>query len=529
MRLAVLLVGLSTCLSAQAPLTRADQARSRGDLAAEKTLLEEIARSASIEDRAEAERRLALLAWRYYRDDKTAEVHFGRAEATGATLCATLAARARFATARSRFGLARDLSRRALKLAANRKERDLARIAFAHATVEEAFERGTSPATQEALQLIVGTVREEPGSFVPARLMYGLAVLVHDKGLEDEALRAYYWGGKTHPLYPEAALAGRPLSLVQYGRFCRRAAAVADEHYRLRALGQATWEQLEPLVRAEAKRLYPQLNLSSSPFGTVLAFFRFGMEFGHRVQDEQLVYDQHGHKASVRAVVVDSMISNGYITWLTDGREAIGGWADNPIIRVRRDDAIRNWNGEMDPERRAEFDAEMQRRTAEDDETARNDPYAYLKGLHLRLIRRANRELLSELERNGLRGPDLRVAFLYAWQSREDRCLYAHEARHLIEPESAPYNREMSAAVARVLFGHPTQGLMSIIAPNIAKRDGGSGEGNWRIMQGIVRWMEQHAAEIRELDRFRPLLPQFDLLTNEQMRAAFLTLDPLAK
>jgi len=47
-------------------------------------------------------------------------------------------------------------------------------------------------------------------------------------------------------------------------------------------------------------------------------------------------------------------------------------------------------------------------------------------------------------------------------------------------------------------------------------------------MQGIVAWMEKHAAEIGGLDRSRPLLPQFDLLTSEQIRATFVSMDPLA-
>jgi hypothetical protein len=48
-------------------------------------------------------------------------------------------------------------------------------------------------------------------------------------------------------------------------------------------------------------------------------------------------------------------------------------------------------------------------------------------------------------------------------------------------------------------------------------------------MKGLVSWMEEHRSEIEGLDRDRPILPQFDLLTDEQMRAAIRSMDPLAQ
>ena len=41
--------------------------------------------------------------------------------------------------------------------------------------------------------------------------------------------------------------------------------------------------------------------------------------------------------------------------------------------------------------------------------------------------------------------------------------------------------------------------------------------------------MDEHAGDILGLDRERPLLPQLDLLTNDQLRAAFRSMDPLAR
>ena len=87
----------------------------------------------------------------------------------------------------------------------------------------------------------------------------------------------------------------------------------------------------------------------------------------------------------------------------------------------------------------------------------------------------------------------------------------------------------MTAALSQVLFGpNPVVCLVGILGPNIGARDNGSGEGNGRIMQGIVRWMDVHASEIKDLERTRPLLPQLDLLSGDQLRAAFRSIDPLA-
>jgi len=48
-------------------------------------------------------------------------------------------------------------------------------------------------------------------------------------------------------------------------------------------------------------------------------------------------------------------------------------------------------------------------------------------------------------------------------------------------------------------------------------------------MQGLVAWMSTHRSEIAELDAARPLLPQLDKLTDEQLRAATRSMDPYVR
>jgi hypothetical protein len=56
----------------------------------------------------------------------------------------------------------------------------------------------------------------------------------------------------------------------------------------------------------------------------------------------------------------------------------------------------------------------------------------------------------------------------------------------------------------------------------------GHGEANLLIVQSLVVWLEAHADEVDGLDPGRPMLPQLDLLSDEQLRAAARSMDPLA-
>ena len=54
------------------------------------------------------------------------------------------------------------------------------------------------------------------------------------------------------------------------------------------------------------------------------------------------------------------------------------------------------------------------------------------------------------------------------------------------------------------------------------------GQANLRAREGLQAWMQAHATEIRNLDRSAPLLPQFPLLSDAQIKAAFAAQDPFA-
>jgi hypothetical protein len=153
-----------------------------------------------------------------------------------------------------------------------------------------------------------------------------------------------------------------------------------------------------------------------------------------------------------------------------------------------------------------------------------------MESLSLRMYRRSARELLAQLEGRALKGPALRMAFMLEFQKRHQSCTAAHEARHLIDRElGTEGNRELTAALSQVLFGSdPVACLAGILGPNIGKRDNGSSEANMLILDAVSRWIDAHADQIQGLDRTRPAVTQFDLLTPGQIRAAFRSMDPLA-
>ncbi len=116
--------------------------------------------------------------------------------------------------------------------------------------------------------------------------------------------------------------------------------------------------------------------------------------------------------------------------------------------------------------------------------------------------------------------------------------VYAHEGRHAIDQrffstEFARWSheqREFRAKLSEIAFSSDPKFAISngsIFGANMAANTA-HGKANLRIRQAIVKWMAAHHDEIADLDPSRPLLPQFDKLTAEQIRSLCREADPLA-
>ncbi len=187
-----------------------------------------------------------------------------------------------------------------------------------------------------------------------------------------------------------------------------------------------------------------------------------------------------------------------------------------------------------DRKRRGE---EMAEKSRADDGIARQNPYAYLPGLALRLQQRGYQRILDEFADRRLGEPELRSAFMRELARRTHASsILAHEGRHAIDKRDfsnlfrSHAEKEYRAKLSEVALA-PDPGLAltgGILFPNI----GGSsnhGQANLRIVKVLVEWMRAQEDQIQGLDRSRPHLPQLDLLSDDQLREALREADPLAQ
>lgn len=362
-------------------------------------------------------------------------------------------------------------------------------------------------------------------------------------------------------LDPRADACVRDSALVRpieaYARSLAAVRRLAEEHYRRTILGSGDPDEFARQIGTQAAPVLTALGVDRQPpptndevdalldqhFGTFITVGwtagYYDLHLGHRVIDETRVVKQYGREASLRFVVLDSMVSNGFQSWAWESGAQHGGWAGRDTIwqirPVYADAAIASWRRLHAEPERVEFAARLVRETALDDARARRDPHGFLPGLAMRLHLQAIRALEARLLQRGIRDEDLRLAFL----AEHERCLqessiFAHEGRHAIDQRlgtkmRAPWQTEYYAKLSEAVFtADPRLALDGIFDANIGDPTP-HGQANLRIMKGLVKWMKRHRREIAALDPRRPLLPQFDRLTDDQIRQAFRSMDPLAK
>lgn len=362
----------------------------------------------------------------------------------------------------------------------------------------------------------------------------------------------------------EIRIEDRPVvrDVVSYNEFLQQVANLTADLYRERALDQTVKHRLRDSLRSVACELWGKLHFAdqrptfrenrfweeiSRRFGAQVYFRTDGggdaVHLGHRVVDDRRRVEQYGRSTDLRFAEIDALAANGYSSWFWDGQAATGGWVadDGTVVQVRTsysDGPLKAWYKLTDPQERDGSEMELREKTIRDDEIARRNPYAYLPGLTLRLREQAHRRLYAEFASKGLKDTALKEAFV-AELGRRTRAssIFAHEGRHALERRNVPRNwlrsgdqKEFLAKLSEVaLAPDPRIAILGgILSANIG--DGSShGQANQRIMKGLVAWMKEHASEIQGLDASRPYLPQFDLLTDDQIRAAFRSLDPWAR
>ncbi|HEX5724242.1 MAG TPA: hypothetical protein VFX98_02180, partial [Longimicrobiaceae bacterium] len=347
----------------------------------------------------------------------------------------------------------------------------------------------------------------------------------------------------------------RAAEIVAYAGFLAELERATDEYYRRTALKQGNHRAWRREVTELGRALWPRLAWE----GTVPDYFdvrlieevdrRFGavinlgetagyedLHMGHRVVDERRTVSQYGREAPVRFVSLDGIVSNGFQSWAWDGNAAHGGWQGRQgIVQVRPGyvgEPRRVWFDLTDPEARRRGDVRIAADSAADAERARTTPVAFFPSVTGRMRRDARQALLDSLRTAGLDGAALEAAFQHALgEAVQESSIFAHEGRHAIDATLGRFSAEeleFRAKLSEVAFApRPRLALDGIMSAILGDRTP-HGRANERIMRGVVEWMKAHAGEIAGLDASAPLLPQLPRLSDEQLRRAFASLDPLA-
>lgn len=349
------------------------------------------------------------------------------------------------------------------------------------------------------------------------------------------------------------AVANQPRvrELLVYAAAVHQLRREVEEYYRLLSLGPTDSTALTDATRAAAMRVWDEIHGEDAPppaddeelwrlleqrFGVFVRLARtpprFDLHMGYSLIDEIRVVEQYGRTAELRFVLVDNMVSQGFTDWAWEGRTGTRSYASPTAIYQIRSaqvpDTLFAWQAVSDPRLRGSIERRMREESQRDDGRARVDPTGYLPGLSMRLLHQGRIALYDELVQRGLAGDELRTSFIGEYGSAvREASVIAHEGRHALDlRDSARYRREVAAKLSEVAFApRPRLALTAIFDSTIGTATP-HGRANSSIMEGLYAWMDTYRAEVAGFDPARPLLPQFDLLTDEQIREAFRSLDP---
>ncbi len=389
------------------------------------------------------------------------------------------------------------------------------------------------------------------GSDEPADRRFERVEALADSRLFTEAALVAYGSSET-------AEDPRVRQILAYARLLRNLREMTDEYYRKTSLGKGSKSKYQAQVGVEAKRFFEDAGLedqldrddpldslrelAKSEFGAVVNFRKTAgyedLHMGHIVVDLRRKVEQYGHRADVRFIMLDNIVSNGFQSWAWEDGGQHGGWGGSEMIVQIRPVYVNGplliWRKLNDEEESREFEEEMQRESASDDARAGENPHGFLPGLSMRLKLQGTTAVVERLRSEGLEGDALRMRFVAEFERIiQESSIFAHEGRHAIDASGAmPWGRtwkkEFNAKLSEVAFApEPRLALGAIFSPGIGD-DSPHGRANAEIMEKVVRWMKKHRAEIVGLDPDRPMLPQFDSLTDDQMRAVFRSMDSLA-
>ncbi len=353
-----------------------------------------------------------------------------------------------------------------------------------------------------------------------------------------------------------------------YYKFCLAIDALSTNYHRdviLNGLSDEKREAFYNQLREIKQQLWSNLSwpngakkLSDSNFeeelyqrfGTIFKdvkpFYSFHGKVGlffmaHTISDKNIVVEQFGYKANVHFVVLDFLFANSIDGWLIEDNTArMGGWNEGSlIVQMRRaysDSPILYWEKISDQEQKTAWEERISELKITDEEIAKKNPYAYLPGLDNSMRYNAVIKLKNSLEKQGLSGADLRLAFVTAFESKNIQAsIIGHEGRHRIdgkyrlifEPFCKSY--EYRAKLSEILQSNDPLFTLAFSPIYYSGIEGSNKHayGGKKIITQLVDWMNANQNTIAGFNQKRPTLPQLELLSEQQLIAAINTMEPL--
>ena len=371
---------------------RGEAALQRQEITTAVAAFREAARDSVPARRAAAERMLGVIAWRFYRENGEARVHFGNALATQADTPATLIELARLATVEGRYRQAFELADRARRSAADDIDMRGAILQLGHAVTEAALAVRldgsdavdgalSDSAAAAAVSALRWLVRQTPGRIQEAHQLLLAALAAGNGAAAAEALDSYYLidagGAAMHSSIPAALSQLRPMltawhadratraerarlatalgrarfydaaglvapagtDIIEYAKYCRRVGREANEYYRRTLVAGERPDALTRLAIRAERDLWPRLTWTGPPprFYPAGAEAELGRRFGALIQLGVTggYYDMHlGHVVGDERRTVTQYGQTARVTFI-----ALDGMVTNGLQSWAWDDA----------------------------------------------------------------------------------------------------------------------------------------------------------------------------------------------
>jgi hypothetical protein len=562
--------------------------------------------AAGAKDKASALRELARIKWHIDGNAATALHDLSQADATGGSNCDSGKLRARILQESGRARELLDKTNMLAAQCKDAAEAGLVQLDAAEAALDiaSADAAARAGALARAKELLGNLHPDVRASLRASALALQLGLLVGDSAAALQAWKDYFWltetdvpQGLKHPYRsatelfgaglsrdaaPEARLqlvdllvragfasaaerfaainglpgtaAGHPLWRKAAGYFQARKelqATIVASNRRVARGGKA--DNLKGAVAKAQEQLMAAAGLRGDPQRALLEAYGLSgqvgdtdgyasVHFGHVVQSEQQSVEQYGHHAAVAFLALDNMISNGFNSWLWDGRAAAGGWTSpGPLIVQVRPEwtsaPLSAWSLFNGGSRRERLTARQAERMASDLAAVRDGSVVYLPGLADRLAMQVAQQVGGRARQLAGRGGDIRRAFLAEyWRANFKQSIVGHEGRHALDrglvrglARLSDSNLEYRAKLSELAFAdYPRLAFNNINEPSLGD-DSAHGKANERMLRQFADWIAKHSGQVQGYDPALPAVVQIDRLTDAQMRAIARSLDPIAK